>query len=82
MVWWSVAGFSVLRQTAQRTRCLCTLTGPAARNADVSISSMRRKFTPPLCSLQKYLSHHANRLGSNGVDIDHHLFFLPCHINS
>ena len=38
MVWWSVAGFSVLQQTAQRTRCLYTLMGLAARNADVSIT--------------------------------------------
>ena len=39
MVWWSVAGFSVLQQTAQRTCCLYMLMGLAARNADVSISS-------------------------------------------
>lgn len=46
MVWWSVVGFSVLRQTAQRIRCLYTLTGPAARNADVSIGS-KKSFARP-----------------------------------
>lgn len=37
MEWWSVAGFSVLRQTVQRMHCLYTSMGPAARNADVSV---------------------------------------------
>lgn len=82
MVWWSVAGFSVLQQTAQRTRCLYTLMGPAARNADVSISSTHldqagskgddhnQTCDNPLCCFTKRLSHHTNRLVFISVSFD------------
>lgn len=54
MVLWSVAGFSVHQQTAPKTRCRCTLMGPAARNAGVSISSRlnygSQTCETPLCS--------------------------------
>lgn len=75
MVWWNVAGFSVLRQTAQRTRCLYMLMGLAARNADVSIScthldqaGSRRNChnqtcEKPLCSSTK-IPFHASQIGS------------------
>lgn len=40
MVLWSVAGFSVPKQIAQRTHYLYMLMGRAARNAGVSIISI------------------------------------------
>lgn len=63
-MWWSVAGFSVLRQTAQRIHCLYTLMGPAVRNADVSKEQVAGDIFTTKPNLQKYLSRCTNKLRS------------------